>query len=69
MGLRYFKALSKLERKQFVANFINDHGRRRDVLFDFRNESFVDKGFTWSDTRQGHTYWSQINRRVIEKFN
>ena len=68
MGLRYFKALSNLERKQFVANVIQERGGRRDVLLDFSQESFVDKGFTWSDTRQGHTYWSQINNRVIQEF-
>ena len=27
--------------------------------------SFINSSFTWSDTKQGHTYWRTISKRIV----
>lgn len=59
-----FRKLTNKERKEFVVNVMNQGGELR--LFDILSGNrSVMSAFDWSDTTQGHSYWSGIHRRIV----
>ena len=62
-----FRKLTNKERKEFVVNVMNQGGEWR--LFEMLsiNQSVM-AAFDWSNTTQGHSYWSAINRRIVNSY-
>lgn len=72
---KYYRKLSKKERRQFRRNFINESNNKYDeTLFkiymtyvlpehytDFT--FFITHAFYWGDTKEGFDYWRKISNR------
>lgn len=54
--------------KQFIANIVNEHPYYKDkpILTILENYTSVGIGFIWMHTREGSTFWNEIDKKWIE---
>ena len=60
----YLRFLREDEYEKFITNL--DYGKQEYLEREFDNfRDFIASGFIWSDSNEGHWYWSNISYRKI----
>ena len=67
-GTRCYQAMSDLEQRRWQKAVITEQSTTIDFLLNRKYWTFgefIVQSFVWSQTKEGHEYWSEISKKYV----
>jgi hypothetical protein len=67
-GTRCYQAMSDLEQRRWQKAVITEQSTTIDFLLNRKYWTFgefIVQSFIWSQTKEGHEYWSEISKKYV----
>lgn len=67
-GTRCYQAMSDLEQRRWQKAVITEQSTTIDFLLNGKYWTFgefIVQSFVWSQTKEGHEYWSEISKKYV----